>query len=388
MNDGPRQRRVLRLGFVGSLVVIALLGAAQEAFPFFSMTDLVRSAIPLGLPADLWDYYIPRHNPQTASKIELGRRLFFDKRLSLDGSVACATCHDPQLGFADGKSVAEGVAQKRGTRNSPTLLNVLFNPGQFWDGRADSLEDQAVLPLTNPVEMGNPSLETVISRLRSLPEYAVGFREVFGGELTADRLGKAIASYERTLIAGDSVFDRFIAGEQSSIGDAAKRGFTLFRGKGRCSRCHTFSDQMPLFSDFAYHNTGVAARHPNFDRLSRSAYEVAGTPDVVRSVDQLRTELGGDELGRMLFSYQIFDLGAFRTPSLRNVALTAPYFHDGSARTLADVVTFYNEGGKPNLNREWDLNPLALSEGEQRDLVAFLETLTGRLPRTEQPQRH
>ena len=369
-----------RLVFGVAVAFVAILCGARETRSSGGLTDFVRLAIPLGLPADVWDYYVPKDNPLTQEKVELGRRLFFDKRLSADGSIACATCHDPQLGFADGKKVAEGIGRRHGTRNSPTILNALFYPGMFWDGRADRLEDQAPLPLTNPLEMGNESIETVIARLRALPEFVSGFQLVFGGEPTIARLAQAIAAYERTLVAGDSAFDRFVAGNQNAIGAEARRGFALFRGKARCSRCHTFSEQMPFFSDFAYHNTGVAANHPAFERLASRAFEVADRPEARSVMDALGREDGGDELGRMLLSYQVFDLGAFRTPSLRNVALTAPYFHDGSARTLADVVRFYNDGGKQNLNREWDLNALALTESEQRDLVAFLESLTGRIP--------
>ena len=367
-----------------AVALVAILGAARETRSSGLLTDFVRFVIPLGLPADVWDYYIPKDNPLTEEKIELGRQLFFEKRLSADGNISCATCHDPQLAFTDGKKVAEGIGGRRGTRNSPTILNALFYPGMFWDGRADRLEDQARLPLTNPLEMGNESIETVIARVRAAPEFVSAFHRVFGGEPTIARLAQAVAAYERTLIAGDSAFDRFAAGNQNAIGAEAKRGFTLFRGKARCSRCHTFSDQMPFFSDFAYHNTGVAANHPGFERVAARAFEVAERPEAKSVIDGLGREEGGDELGRMLMSYQVFDLGAFRTPSLRNVALTAPYFHDGSARTLADVVRFYNEGGKQNLNREWELNALALTESEQRDLVAFLESLTGRLPRASE----
>lgn len=371
--------QLLKRILVAAVTILILLAPTSKAFSVSGASDLVRTLVPLGLPQDLWESYIPRNNRQSAEKIELGRKLFFDKRLSRDGSVSCATCHDPEKGFADGKAVAEGIEKKRGTRNSPALLNVLFNSGQFWDGRADSLEDQATLPLINPLEMGNESLEAVTTRLNSMPEYATEFRLVFGSGLSPENLARAIASYERTLVAADSDFDRFMAGDQTAISDSAKRGFAIFRGKGRCSRCHTFNEQLPFFSDFAYHNTGVAAQHPNFERLSRLAWQAAEKPDVVKVIDRLTTEEGGSELGRMSFSYQVFDLGAFRTPSLRNIAITAPYFHDGSAKSLAEVVRFYNQGGKPNLNREWDLNSLALNEIEERDLVAFLETLTGRV---------
>lgn len=369
-------RRLLVLAF--ALPVWHLLAPA-----FHAQELLLKLAIPLGLPADTWDYYVPRNNPLTPAKVELGRKLFFDARLSADGKISCATCHDPKLGFTDGKVFAEGIGGSIGTRNSPTLLNAMFNPNQFWDGRAGTLEEQAIQPLINPIEMGNPSNDTVVNRLRSLAEYRAEFQSVFGGEITIARTGQAIAAYERMLVAADSPFDRFIAGDTNAIGDAAKRGFALFRGKARCSRCHTFSDALPFFTDFSYHNTGVAANHPNFDKLARQAYAVVETDEAKPVIDKLSAQRGGQELGRILISYQVFDIGAFRTPSLRNIALTAPYFHDGSARSLAEVVKFYNEGGKANLNREWDLNPLALSDDEQRELVTFLESLTGRLPEQE-----
>lgn len=372
------------------LVSVIFVLSAYSAFSVLMLSEhaasarevMLQLARPLGLPADIWDYYVPKSNPLTAEKVELGRRLFFEKKLSADGTVSCATCHDPQLGFADGKRVAIGVGERRGTRNSPTILNAIFSPGQFWDGRADTLEEQAPQPLTNPLEMGNTSVAEVIERLRAAPEYVIEFKRVFGGEPTVGRLAQAIAAYERTLVAGDSPLDRFMAGETSAINDAARRGFALFRGRARCSRCHTFSEQMPLFTDFAYHNTGVAAGHPRFESLAKRAFQAADAPDAKAAIDALGREEGGDELGRMLLSYLVFDLGSFRTPSLRNVGLTAPYFHDGSAPTLADVVRFYNEGGRRNLNREWDLNALNLTGSEQRDLVAFLESLTGRMPET------
>lgn len=369
-------RRLLVLAF--ALPVWHLLAPA-----FHAQELLLKLAIPLGLPTDTWDYYVPRNNPLTPAKVELGRKLFFDARLSADGKISCATCHDPKLGFTDGKVFAEGIGGSIGTRNSPTLLNAMFNPNQFWDGRAGTLEEQAIQPLINPIEMGNPSHDTVVNRLRSLAEYRAEFQSVFGGEITIARTGQAIAAYERMLVAADSPFDRFIAGDTNAIGDAAKRGFALFRGKARCSRCHTFSDALPFFTDFSYHNTGVAANHPNFDKLARQAYAIVETDEAKPVIDKLSAQRGGQELGRILISYQVFDIGAFRTPSLRNIALTAPYFHDGSARSLAEVVKFYNEGGKANLNREWDLNPLALSDDEQRELVTFLESLTGRLPEQE-----
>lgn len=338
------------------------------------------SEIPLGLPTDTWQYYVPRHNPQTAGKVALGRKLFFDQRLSADGTVACVTCHKPELAFADGKAVAEGVAGRRGARNSPSLLNVIYNNGFFWDGRTATLEEQAIQPLINALEMGDQTHADVVARLRRLPEYVNEFQQVFNGAISIERVGQAIAAYERTLLSGTSPFDRYFAGETNAISEAAQRGFAVFRGKARCSRCHSFSERSPFFTNFDYVNTGVATNHPAFAKMSRVLFDAADSPALKSLVDKFAQQEGGQELGRITISYHILDLGAFHVPSLRNVAQTAPYFHDGSAATLADVVRFYNLGGKDNLNREWDLHPLGLTEDEQRDLVAFLESLSGKLP--------
>jgi cytochrome c peroxidase len=361
-------RKHLRLALVlAAFVLIAPKFSAQQIF----------DVIPLGLPQDTWKYYIPKNNPLTAAKVELGRKLFFDPRLSADGKVSCSTCHDPKLAFTDGKAVAEGVAGRLGVRNSPSLFNAVFNVQQFWDGRTDTLEQQAAEPLVNPLEMGNASHDEVVARLRSLSEYRAEFQSVFASEITIEGFSQAIAAYERTLLSGDSPLDRFLAGAEGAIGAEARRGFAVFRGRGRCARCHSFSEQRPFFTDFAYHNTGVAAIHPDFERLARRATAAAETDQAKSIIDRLGREAGGQELGRILISYQLFDVGSYRTPSLRNVGVTAPYFHNGSARTLADVVKFYDQGGRHNLNIDEELHPLGLTEDEQRDLVRFLESLTG-----------
>jgi cytochrome c peroxidase len=312
----------------------------------------------------------------TAGKVELGRKLFFDKRLSSDATVSCATCHDPALAFADGKPVSEGVAGRRGTRNSPSLLNAMFNSGQFWDGRAESLEDQAVQPLVNPDEMGDQTHEQVVARLAAIPEYTRGFQEVFNGPVTIERVGKAIAAFERTLISGNSAFDRFQSGDLQSLSDSARNGFMLFRGRGRCAVCHTSSASFPFFSDQNYRNTGVAAANPKFIALVEMAMKLSRS-DSKQSLDALGKQTGGDELGRFLVTGNNIEIGAFRVPSLRNVELTAPYFHDGSARTLSDVVRFYVKGGGDNPARDWQLESLNLTEQEERDIVEFLKSLTG-----------
>ena len=376
------KRTLLRFG-----IVIAWLASAIGLCAFDSteaQSHDIPPSIPLGLPADTWLHFIPRQNPQTAAKIALGRKLFFDKRLSADGTVACATCHQPERAFADDKPVAEGVAQRRGARNAPSLLNVIYNNGQFWDGRSDTLEEQAVLPLINPLEMGDQTHADVLARLQALPDYVAPFQQAFAksAEISVIRIGQALAAFERTLLSGAAPLDRYLAGDKTAMNEAELRGMAVFRGRGRCTRCHTMNEQRMLFSDYEYRNTGVAARHPEFEKLARLLLN-AGDDERRALTQQLAQQPGGAELGRMLVSRHILDIGAFHTPSLRNAALTAPYFHDGSAATLADVVRFYNQGGQDNLNIDTELHPLGLSEEEQRDLVTFLGALTGTLPETK-----
>jgi cytochrome c peroxidase len=337
--------------------------------------------IPRGISQDLWSYFIPSDNPMAAAKVELGRMLFFEVRLSADGTVSCASCHDPKRAFTDGRTIAEGIAGRRGVRNSPTLLNAMFNTGQFWDGRAGTLEEQAKMPLINPDEMGNRSYDSVVARLASNPEYAKQFQEVFGGPPTIGGVAKAIAAYERTLISGDSPVDRYVAGDVNALSESARSGLTLFRGKARCGVCHAFNQNFaafatfPFFTDGNYRNTGVAVNFSGFNALARLAMAASRDESGKGTLELARHERAGD-LGRFIFSGNTLDIGAFRTPSLRNVALTAPYFHDGSAATLEEVVRFYLKGGNENPNRDWQLEPVPLSEGEQRDLVEFLKALT------------
>jgi cytochrome c peroxidase len=337
--------------------------------------------LPRGIPPDLWAYFVPNDNPMTHPKVELGRKLFFDPRLSADGKISCATCHDPKLAFTDGKRVAEGIRGRLGTRNSPSLLNSMFNTGQFWDGRAVTLEEQAILPLTNPDEMGNESLAEVVARIGAMSEYAAAFRQVFGGPVSSDRIAKAIAAYERTLVSGDSPMDRYIAGDTEAMSESARRGLGLFRGKARCGICHSFNlnfgtgASFPFLTDGNYRNTGVAANFSGFDELAKRAM-AASRDQTGRATAELAGHQQAGHLGRFVVSGNTLDVGAFRTPSLRNLGLTAPYFHDGSAATLEDVVKFYVKGGNTNLNRDWQLEPVPLSESEQADLVEFLKAST------------
>lgn len=350
-----------------ALVGLMLLGLIVYPTGGVSAADEYNLPLPTGIPAEVWSYFVPRNNPLTPAKVELGRQLFFDKRLSADGSVSCATCHDPKRAFTDGKKTAEGVGGKRGARNTPTVLNAMFNSSLFWDGRTDSLEAQAKEPMVNPDEMGNTSHDQVVKRIAAVPDYADQFQRVFGRPASIEDLAKAIAAFERTLVSGNAPFDRFLAGDRSALSQAAQRGFNLYRGKARCSVCHGLNAAFPFLTDGNYRNTSVAANSADFPALARSA-STAGTV--------ITTSQSKSELGRFVVSGNALDIGAFRTPSLRNVELTAPYFHDGSAATLADVVRFYVRGGNETAYRDWELQAVDLSESEQKDLIEFLKSLT------------
>ncbi len=306
--------------------------------------------LPLGLQAGA--AYVPEANPLTAEKVELGKLLYFDPRLSLDRTVSCASCHNPFHGFADPAPTSKGVGGKVGARNSPTVINRLFSKEQFWDGRAEDLEAQAKGPLTNPVEMAMPSHDAVVERVAAVHGYAPYFKKAFGDEkVTIDRIAQAIASYERTVVAGNSPYDRYVAGDKDALSAAAQRGSMLFDGKANCRVCHAGFN----FTDESYHNLGVG-------------------------MDAAKSDAGREEVTK-----QEGDRGAFKTPTLRNVAQTAPYMHDGSEATLRDVVEFYNRGGRPNPQLSKEIRPLGLSARDVDDLVAFLEALTGEVRNATPP---
>jgi cytochrome c peroxidase len=347
-----------------SLTILGLLAWGRTA------VEGASSWVPKGLPGDLWELLVPPENPVTPEKVALGRQLYFDKRLSKDGTVACATCHDPAKGFSDGRAVAEGIGGRKGTRNSPTVLNSVFNEFQFWDGRAGSLEEQAKGPMVNAVEMGFESHEQAVAVIKGVPEYAARFRTLFGREVAIDDVVAAIATFERTVVSGNSRFDRFVAGEQGALSESAQRGWELWNGKARCNTCHPFGDATPNLSDNKFHNIGVAAKNRDFAALARQA---AAEADPAR----LAFHPDFSELGRYVATRQPKDIGAFKTPGLRDVALTAPYMHDGSEATLADVVEFYDKGGEPNPYLDGGIVPLKLTDQEKKDLVAFMESLTG-----------
>ena len=340
------------------------------------------AAPPLGLPP----VPIPADNPQTPEKIALGDRLFHDKRFSADGKVACATCHAREKAFTDRKPVSEGFNNLTGTRNAPTVINAAYMKTLFWDGREPDLEGQSKQPFINPVEGGLPNHDPLLDVIRKDAEYVKAFKQVFGvaaKDIDMDHVAKAIASFERTIISGDSPFDRFMyGGEQDALNESEKRGLAVFTGKGRCVSCHVIEQTQAQFTDNRFHNIGVG-----FKKIQGKEFETArallASKKAGTSVDvTVLTKENMSELGRFAVTENFTEVGAFKTPTLRNIDLTAPYMHDGSLETLEDVVEFYNNGGRL---KETDplspflsggIRPLDLTEQEKEDLVAFMKALT------------
>ncbi len=359
----------------------------------------------MGLPVETTRAAVPPDNPQTPAKIALGQKLFFDGRLSVDGTIACSTCHDPARAFTDGRPVSIGVKGRVGQRNAPTVLNALYNKTQFWDGRAKTLEDQAAFPIANPSEMGQPSLDAAVAQIAALPEYQQAFRSVFGRPPSGPDLVRAIASYERTQFSFDSPFDRFIAGDKNAISESAKRGWELFNTRARCNKCHALTEEKrdaTYFTDNDFHNIGIGIIRHDVVALSCQAEQLINSGNAT-AVDHAAIQTNMSVLGRFLITKKDADIASFKTPDLRNVLITAPYFHDGSQETLWDVMDHYNKGdGIHNPYLDEDMQPLALTEGEIDDVVAFLATLTSaqysdqgvkelarqrQLSRTNRPQR-
>lgn len=373
-----------------TLVVIAAASVTTGFHGIQRIADARSQAfeppLPIGISRTLWRRRIPPTNPLTSAKVSLGEMLYFDKRLSADGTASCATCHDPANAFTDHRTVALGVSNKSGLRNAPTILNAMFIEQLFWDGRVSSLEEQAKQPLVTSFEMAMDSDTTLVSRLNAVPEYRKTFQQVFGKEgITIDTVVKAIAAYERTLLSGNSPFDRFIAGDRGAITESQKRGWELFKGKGKCIECHSFSETSPFFTDFKFHNTGVMAKDMKLQQLSLLAKQIAdndslnqkiSVPKTPGPVPSLAHTRGFTELGRYLVTRQSKDVGAFKTPTLRDIELTTPYMHDGSEKTLIDVVRFYNRGANANPNLDQRIQPLNLSDKEMNDLVEFMRALT------------
>jgi cytochrome c peroxidase len=307
--------------------------------------------VPLGLPP----LPIPPDNPPTAETIALGRKLFYDTTLSSHNTLSCASCHSPTMMFSDGQRYSRGASGQMGVRNALTILNAAYYPVDFWDGRAVNLEAQSGMPMANPIEMNQPH-EVSVSKLNAMPEYRKEFAKAFGpGPVTLDKVEKAIASFERTLVSGNSPFDKYFYGsEKNAMSPSAIRGLEVFRDKnrGNCAVCHSIGDRYSLFSDGKFHNIGIG-------------------------VDANGNLL---DLGRFVVTNREADKGSFRTPTLRNIAKTAPYMHDGSEKTLKGVVDYYVGGGNSNPYLDKEIHPLTLTAQDRADLLAFLESLTGEPP--------
>jgi cytochrome c peroxidase len=314
-------------------------------------------ATPLGLPP----VPVPADNPVTVETVALGKRLYFDTSLSIDKSVSCARCHDPAHGFAYSGDVSTGVGGKKGTRNSPTIINAAYYTTQFWDGRENTLEEQAEGPVQNPVEMAH-SLAGVVARLTNDPSYVTAFERAYGaGPVTYDKVERSIAAYERTVVAGNSPFDRWYFGaDQHAVDKSVKRGYEVFRraDKGNCASCHAIAEHTALFTDNEFHNIGIGVRN--------------GAPT---------------DLGRYEVTHTDHDRGAFKTPSLRNIAETAPYMHDGSLHTLVQVIDFYAAGGNANRWLDSKIRMVHLTTREKADLLAFLKSLSGEVPSEALPNK-
>ena len=333
--------RMRRASKVVSLRTILLLALAASACATRSAprTDRAESGRPLGL-----DLYRPEpvDNPTVPATVTLGRRLFRERLLSRNRSLACADCHRPERAFTDGRAKAVGVYGRRGPRSVPTIVNRAWGESFFWDGRIATLEEQVLQPILAELEM-DLTIDEAVERLRGTASYAEAFRATFGREVNPDDLARALAAYVRTIQSGASPFDRYVWGEPDALSPDAKAGLGLFRGRAGCSACHVG----PNLTDEEFHNTGVFWGQQPYDP------------------------------GRFTVTEVTEDIGKFKTPTLREIARTAPYMHDGSLETLEDVVDFYTDGGRPNPFLDDEVRPLRLTDDEKAALVAFLRSLTG-----------
>jgi len=355
-------------------------GAATMDYQISELDKLLPASnlrkAPQGFDPVVWEAFIPADNALTAERVKLGHKLYFDKRLSADGTVSCATCHDVTRGFTDQLATSEGIEDQIGRRNAPTTLNVALLQTVFLDGRSPTLEHQAKLPIINPIEMGMTDGSAAVNAIKDDPEYQAAFGKAYGRPVNYDDIGRAIAAFERTLIFIDSPFRHFLAGDERAISAEAKQGWVLFNEKGRCVTCHPINTSNPLGTDNRFHNVGVSARHQDFSGLAKQALKALQQDSSEEKLDELALSTDMSELGRFMVTKNRSDIGAFRTSLLLNVGITPPYMHDGSIATLWDVMDHYNKGGEANLFLDGGIEPLALTEEEIDQIVEFLFTLT------------
>jgi len=356
-----------------AIPVLVFLAAAVSV-PAQQPAPGAASPVPL-FSAEMIQSFTPSDNPITDAKVKLGDMIFDEKRVSSDNSVACNTCHSPRNGFTTHTAASRGVGDQIGKRNAPSILNAMFYKSMFWDGRAATLEEQATLPILNPVEMGQKDPKDVVAKLSAIPEFVEAFQKVFARPPNWEDMGKALGAFERTRLSTEAPFDRFLHGDEKALNASQRRGWALFTGKARCGSCHTYDPALLLFGDNRFHNTGVAAAKQDLDRLAKHAAETAAAGNK-SEIDRRALETDDSELGRFLVTQKREDIGAFKTPFLRDVLLTGPYMHDGSLETLWDVVEFFNKGGERNPFLDVEIKPLGLTASEVDDLVNFLGALT------------
>jgi len=362
------QRSVLKVAFVGGILAVFGCSPEDKSQPAkkeegakteaakLAESKVAPAELPLGL--DPYGSKTPADNPVTAAKVELGKHLYFDPRLSKDGTISCASCHDPEKGWGDGRKNSQGISNQFGNKNSPTVINRLFSADQFWDGRAKSLEEQALGPIANPIEMGN-TVEGMVANVGLVAGYKPLFKAAFGDEtITQDRVAKAIASFERTIVSGNSPFDRYEAGDKKALSESAIRGLAIFKDnqKGRCSICHAGFN----FTDEKYHNIGVGTDRPDWEK---------------------------EHIGHYAVSKVEKDKGAQKTPTLRQLTATGPYMHDGSETTLEAVVEYYAKGGNPNPHLDSEMKKLNLTDQDKKDLVEVLKALSGDVTKVTKPAK-
>lgn len=354
-------------------------------------------ATPPGMPDELWQFYkgryglAPKGNEPDEIRVGLGRMLFFDRRLSRDRTLSCASCHDPKHGFAEPRPRSIGINGQLAARNAPTVMNAGLQRSFFWDGRNKTLEEQAGGPILNQTEMGMPDRASVVARIREVEEYVALFELAYERAPTFVDITRALAAFQRTLVFVDSPFDSYREGDQDAISEDAQQGFKLFNQ--HCSSCHPVNIRSPLLSDGNFHNVGIGFAQHDHQKLGREGFARlrAAKKDATIDQDAIIGQYG--ELGRALITKLEYQVGAFRSAPLRNVALTAPYMHDGSLVTLWDVVAHYNDGGTPNTWQDPQITKLNLTDKQIDQVVAFLFSLTDRRFATEnqriyQAQRH
>jgi cytochrome c peroxidase len=358
-------------------------GAHGEATMKYQLQELAKlmpnvdaEHAPTGFDPVVWAAFIPQENAMTPLRVELGKKLYFDTRLSADNTVACATCHDVTRGFTDQRKTSEGIKAQLGQRNAPTVLNTALLQTLFLDGRSPTLDHQARQPIINPIEMGMPDAEAVVKAIAGDAEYQKAFKEAYGRDVNYEDIGRAIAAFERTVVFTNSPFQRFLNGDTKAISAEVRAGWVLFNGKARCVTCHPMNLSNPLGTDNRFHNIGVSARHQDFEGLGRRALTLLKEDPSEKKLDELALSTPMSELGRFMVTKNRADMGSFRTSILLNIGITPPYMHDGSLPTLWDVMDHYNKGGEANPFLDGGIEPLALSEEEINQVVALLFSMT------------